>query len=94
MKLSKLNMSLENNSAKKEKEISCHDVCAIRHHSPFPSYYFFPLTLLFEVTNVIQKIQGLSLPVFLYRDHLAPRTLSIKAKKKGEMAIGKKGVGG
>ena len=32
---------------------------------------------------------------FLYRDHLAPRTLSIKTQKKGgEMAIGKKGVGG
>lgn len=32
---------------------------------------------------------------FLYRDHLAPRTLSIKEQKKiGEMAIGKKGAGG
>lgn len=39
MKLSKLNMSLENNSAEEEKEVSCHDVCATRH-SPFPSYDF------------------------------------------------------
>jgi hypothetical protein len=55
-----------------------------------PCREFFPLTLLFRVTNVIQKIQGLSLPVFLYRDHLAPRTLSIKTKKKGCDAYRKK----
>lgn len=89
MKLSKLNMSLENNSAEEEKEeeVSCHDVCATRHSL---SLSFFSLTLLFRVTNVIQKIQGLSLPVF-YIGTIWLHELFQLRRKKGAMAIEKKG---
>jgi hypothetical protein len=68
MKLSKLNMSLENKSAEKGKRKKY----PAAMFAPFATLLFllrlcrefFPLTLLFRVTNVIQKIQGLSLPVF------------------------------
>lgn len=72
--------------------------------APFDSL-FFPLTTLSRIlpTNFIvpsnkrhtENTRIIS-SRFLYRDHLAPRTLSIKTKKKkkGEMTIGKKKRGG
>jgi hypothetical protein len=84
MKLSKLNMSLGNNSAKKgkKKEGPCCHVCATPPAFN-PVGEFFPPTLLFGVTNVIQKIQGLSLPVFYTGAIWLPELFQLRRKKGG-----------